>query len=131
MKVKINKLNIFIAGIFMFVYIFSGFYFLYSNIESHNGMHHHTNQNCTYIMGQDILCSMNLFDFMDKWKDIYSIIIFYQNIMLISLVAIFVSLLFINFLRFHVQLLYFKRFFTIPILYEILFSRGILNSKAF
>lgn len=98
------------------------------------GVHHHMNHynvtNCEYIMGHDVLCGVNVMDLIDKWHRVYSIGLFKNNILFLNIIyPIILFLVLIISLNFYI--LYTRNTFKIPILYEILFSKGILNSKAY
>ncbi len=125
-----NK-NKYIAILIIFAYVFVGLYFLYSNINMHKMSHHHTDSSCTFVMGQNVLCGANILDFINKWKDIYSVNISYKNLIFITpFLLAYIPIIFVIILLFNL-FLYIKKSFSIPILYNILFSKGILNSKAY
>lgn len=126
--IKINKI---LVAITIFVYIFSGLYFLYSNLSINHHIGHHSSANCEYIMGQDILCGVNIIDFINKWHSIYSVSLFYSFMIMPFFISVFYAVLALIVLFFIKQFIYNQSTFKIPILYDLLFSRGILNSKAY
>jgi len=127
-----NKYKIIFPAIALLGYLFISVGFSWYNIMPENSHSHMGMSSCSYVLGTNVLCSMNLFDYINKWKDFYLVFSSYQNILfflLLGLVFVFsIILLSVIILK---LIIYLKRKVDPPILFVTLFSRGILNSKAY
>jgi hypothetical protein len=116
-------------------YLFISTFFILSLIGMNHDINHNMNHvgmsNCSYIVGQDVFCNMNIIEFITKWENMFSIIIpSYNTLFFLIFIPVSFSLLIVSLLPFKL-FIYLKRRLNILILYEWLFSDGILNSKAY
>ena len=126
---KVLNLKKLLAASILIAYVFlSLFGVLQTSHTSHMG---HVTHSCPYMVGEQGLCTMNLFDHIASWQQFSSAVFPLMNILLALSLVVFSSFwLYLSssppliYLRLH------RRKFTEP-LYQALFSNGILNSKAF
>lgn len=113
-------------------YLFISIGFSWYSIIPNNDHRHMNGSSCSYVLGINVLCGMNLSDYVSKWKDFYLVFSPYQNVLfflLLGLVSVF-SVVLIS-VTISKLIIYLKRKVDPPVLLVTLFSRGILNSKAY
>jgi hypothetical protein len=102
---------------------------LMQDIGSSMSMHHHSQKSkCVYVVGSEVVCSL------DIWGQIGMIKNMSFALLMSSLVLVFLfSVFFAQYQNTDKFFLYIKKYKykDIFILYQNLFSRGILNSRAF
>lgn len=125
---RVLSLKILLASLVIVAYSsLSLFGVLQMSQSSHTG---HTATPCPYMIGEQGLCPMDLFDHIASWQQFSNAVFPAMNILVLSLVVMVGFWLYLSsspplsYLRLH------RRKFTEP-LYQSLFSSGILNSKAF
>lgn len=117
------------------LYLFVPVYLAQHVINMNHAMHmnHTVNAECISTAGENGLCGMDLFNTLYSWKNNSSL--FLPFVLIICISALFSF--FINFFKkIHLNqklFLYFKkqRYRVINILFQKLFSQGILNPKLF
>ena len=114
----------------IFISFISNIFFLFSISSLDSNNLHHYNSNCHYVLGDDVLCNLNILDLINKWS-LFLLIVSVGNIFLIHLYFLAPLFLFSGIAIFFIILLFLKKKIKPPILYQILFSEGILNSKAY
>lgn len=127
-----NKyLKIIIPILIIVSYLCMSSYILFGIFGMNHDMNHSKMEGCTYVIGQDVVCSLDVFGFINKWKENSSVTLpFYNMLFFASVVAFYFSIFFIPPLIFRL-LIYLNKKIKIQSLFQILYGDGILNSKAF
>jgi len=129
-----NFKNSFVQGIvFLILSLYLLFpMYMFQHMTHMSHMHSMPLQNCPYMTGESAVCPIDFFGHLSVWQN--------MSRGLITLKVTLATLFFIVFLGALSFLSTLREFFldrkkqqfqTIPLLYQTLFSQGILNSKAF
>lgn len=124
---KSISLKTFLFVFVVFTYMFLSLFGLLRT--SHISQAGHMTHDCPYMVGEQGLCPMNLFDHIMAWQQFSEAVFLPMNILLSLIALVGFHLYFsssppLSYIRLR------RRKFTEP-LYQSLFSDGILNSKAF
>lgn len=113
-----------VIGIYSFSSVFSISHTHESNIHSHSS--HAETAGCVYMIGEQGLCSMDMFDHLSIWQSFSSAYIPTLSVILFAISILLIILIFSP----PPKKFYFATIYR-PSLYQTLFSRGVLNSKVF
>lgn len=127
-----DNIKLLFSSLALIGYLFISIGFFWYTIIPNTHSSHGNEVHCSYIIGENVLCSMNLIDFINKWKQIYLVFGSFSNILsFLSIGIIFIFSIYILSNQVIRCISYIEKKIRPPLLYVILFSKGILNSKAY